>query len=268
VVGFDGIKRTELVRSEAADRIRSIPSLFSFGELRDELTDMVLASPAVPARKEERAALQPLLDAFFSGLGSKAEEILSANLERAGARLIRLVGDEQRHYMAKPSYQEVVRIEEFTPTRVTDKTLSPDRLGPFLKSLAYEGWIRSLFPIEWFDSAPERTLANILDGDDGVSCWVRLHINELPILWNSGGQQYNPDFIVIENDGTHWVVEVKMDKEMASEDVQGKREAAMRWANHVSADGTVGTTWRYLLVSESDISTAKGSWNALKQLAT
>ena len=268
VVGFDGIKRTELVRSEAADRIRSIPSLFSFGELRDELTDMVLAAPAVPARKEERAALQPLLDAFFSGLGSKAEEILSANLERAGARLIRLVGDEQRHYMAKPSYQEVVRIEEFTPTRVTDKTLSPDRLGPFLKSLAYEGWIRSLFPIEWFDSAPERTLANILDGDSGVVCWVRLHVTELPILWNSGGQHYNPDFIVIENDGTHWVVEVKMDKEMASEDVQGKREAAMRWANHVSADGTVGTTWRYLLVSETDITTAKGSWAALKGLGS
>jgi len=268
VLGFDGIKRTELVRSEAADRIRSIPSLFSFGELRDELTDMVLASPAVPARKEERAALQPLLDAFFAGLGGKAEEVLSANLDRAGARLIRLVGDEQRRFMVKPSYQQVVKVEEFTPTRSTDKTVSPDRLGPFSKSLAYEGWARSLFGVEWFDSAPERTVANMLDGDDAVVCWVRLHINELPILWNSGGQQYNPDFIVIEGKGTHWVVEVKMDKEMSSEDVQGKREAAMRWANHVSADGTVGATWRYLLVSESDISTAKGSWNALKQLAT
>jgi type III restriction enzyme len=268
VVGFDGIKRTELVRSEAADRIHSIPSLFSFGELRHELTDMVLASPAVPARKEERAALQPLLDAFFSGLGNKAEEVLSANLERAGARLIRLVGDEQRRFMAKPSYQQVVKIQEVTPTRTTDKTVSPDRLGPFSKSTAYEGWIRSLFPVEWFDSAPEKTVANMLEGADSVVCWVRLHINELPILWNSGGQQYNPDFIVIESDGTHWVVEVKMDKEMTSEDVQGKREAAMRWANHVSADETVGTNWRYLLVSESDITTAKGSWPALKGLGT
>jgi len=267
VVGFDGIKRTELVRSEAADRIRSIPSLFSFGELRHELTDMVLASSAVPARKEERAALQPLLDAFFAGLGGKAEEVLSANLDRAGARLIRLVGDEQRRFMVKPSYQQVVKIEEFTPARSTDKTVSPDRLGPFSKSLAYEGWTRSLFPVEWFDSSPEKIVANMIDGDDGVVCWVRLHINELPILWNSGGQQYNPDFIVIEANGTHWVVEVKMDKEMSSEDVQGKREAAMRWANHVSADEGVRTTWRYLLVSENDISTAKGSWNALKQLA-
>jgi type III restriction enzyme len=268
VVGYDGIKRTELVRSEAADRIRSIPSLFSFDELRDELTEMVLASPAVPARKEERAAFQPLLDAFFEGLGNKAEEILSANIERAGARLIRLVSDEQRHYMAKPSYQEVVRIEEFKPSRVTDKALSPDRLGPFSKSLAYEGWTRSLFPVEWFDSAPERTVASVLDSDEGVVCWVRLHINELPILWNSVGQQYNPDFIVIEADGTRWVVEVKMDKEMSSDEVQGKRDAAKRWANHVSADMNVGTRWNYLLVSENDVNTAKGSWTALKGLGS
>jgi type III restriction enzyme len=268
VIGFDGIKRTELVRSEAADHIRSIPSLFSLGELKDDLTDMVLASPAVPARKEERAALQPLLVAFFAGLGDKAEEVLSANLERAGARLITLVRDEQRHFMVKPSYEEVVKVEEFNPTRTTDKTVSPDRLGPFSKNLAYEGWTRSIFPVAWFDSEPERRVANMVDSDSGVSCWVRLHINELPILWNSGGQQYNPDLIVMENDTTHWVVEVKMDKEMTSDDVQGKREAAQRWANHVSADEAVGTSWRYLLVSESDISTAKGSWSVLKGLGS
>ena len=108
----------------------------------------------------------------------------------------------------------------------------------------------------------------MIDTDSGVVCWVRLHINELPILWNSGGQQYNPDFIVIEGNATHWVVEVKMDKEVSSEDVRGKREAAMRWANHVSADGQVGATWRYLLVSETDVNTAKGSWDALKRLGS
>jgi type III restriction enzyme len=106
----------------------------------------------------------------------------------------------------------------------------------------------------------------MMDSDASIECWVRLHVNELPILWNSGGQQYNPDFVVIENGGTHWVVEVKMDKEMGSDEVQGKRVAAMRWANHVSADETVGTSWRYLLISESDINTAKGSWIALKGL--
>jgi type III restriction enzyme len=268
VMGSDGIKRTELVRSEAADHIRSIPSLFALPELRDNLTDIVLASPAVPARPAERKALQPFLDAFFDGLGEKAEEVLSANLERAAARLVRLVADEQRRFMAKPTYGEVIKLEDFLPVRTTDKDVTDDRLGPFAKVKAYEGWARSLFPVEWFDSAPERAVANMVDTDKTVRCWVRLHIKELPILWNSYGQQYNPDLIVIDTDGTHWVVESKMNKEMESEDVLGKREAAMRWANHVSAAAEVGVQWRYLLVSETDIETSKGSWKALKKLGS
>jgi type III restriction enzyme len=266
VVGPDGIKRTVLVRSEAADHIRSIPSLFAMPELRENLTDIVLASPAVPARKEERAALQRFLDAFLDGLGEKAEEVLSANLERAGARLVQLVADEQKRFMPPPTIGEVVKLEDFNPTRTTDKDVSDDRFGPFSKALAYEGWKRSLFPLEWFDTSPERTVANMVDNDKTVECWVRLHVKELPILWNSGGQQYNPDLIVIDNDGTHWVVETKMNKEMESEDVLGKREAAVRWAKHVSASDDVSVTWRYLLVSEADIETAKGSWEALKKL--
>jgi type III restriction enzyme len=268
VTGPDGMKRTELIRSTAADRIRSDSTLFALQDLRTQLVEMVLASPAVPARTSQRAAVGPLIDSFFEGLGAKADEVLSANLDRAGARLVKLVADEQRRFMAKPSYQEVVELKDFNPTRTTDKTVTSDRYGPFLKSLAYEDWKRSIFPVAWFDSEPERRVANMVDDDPSVSCWIRLHINDLPILWNSAGQQYNPDLIVIDNDGMHWVVEVKMDKEVESEDVQGKREAAKRWANHVNADATVDVTWRYLLVSESDIATAKGSWDALKKLGT
>jgi type III restriction enzyme len=107
----------------------------------------------------------------------------------------------------------------------------------------------------------------MVDDDRTVSVWVRLQIGDLPMLWNSAGQMYNPDLIVIGTDGTHWVVEVKMDKEMDSESVKGKREAARRWANHVTADEKVDVRWRYLLASEADVETAKGSWSALKTLS-
>ena len=59
-----------------------------------------------------------------------------------------------------------------------------------------------------------------------------------------------------------------MDKEMSSKDVQAKRQAAKRWANHVSADDRVRVPWRYVLVSEADVSTAKESWVALKRLGS
>lgn len=268
VTGPDGMKRTELVRSTAADRIHSTPTLFALQDLRTELVEMVLASPAVPARASQRTAVAPLMDSFFDGLGDNAVEVLSANLDRAGARLVRLVAEEQRRFMSKPSFEEVVELRDFNPSRATDKTVTADRLGPFSKAFAYDGWSRSMYPVAWFDSEPERRVANMVDDDAAVACWERLQIKDLPILWNSAGQSYNPDLIVIDADGTHWVVEVKMNKEMTSDDVQGKRDAAMRWANHVTADGKVGVTWRYLLVSESDVDTAKGSWAALKKLGT
>jgi type III restriction enzyme len=176
VTGPDGLKRTELVTSTAADRVRSAPRLFPEEDLRADLAEAVLASPAVPARKNERAALAPLLDAFFEGIGSHAVPVLSANLDRAAARLIRLVEQEQRRFMAKPSFEEVVEVQDFNPPRMTDKPVSGDRFGSFAKSTAYEGWQRALFPVEWFDSRPERTVANIVDSDDQVACWIRLHL--------------------------------------------------------------------------------------------
>lgn len=267
VTGDDGMKRTELVTSVAVDHVTSVPTLFPVDELRTQLTELVLLSPAVPQRKNQRKAVAPIIDAFFAGLGEKADQVLSANLGRAGARLVRLVAEEQRRFMANPSFKEVVELREFNPTRATDKTVSSDRFGRFIKASAYDGWQRSIFPIDWFDSEPERAVANMVDGDDTVSCWARLQIGDLPILWNSAGQEYNPDLIVIEADGTHWVVEVKMEKEMSSAEVKAKREAAVRWANYVTADETVGVAWKYLLAAESDITTAKGSWEALRQMA-
>jgi type III restriction enzyme len=268
VTGRDGLRRTELVTTDAADRLRSTPSLIPEEDLRARLAEVVLGSAAVPGRRDQRNALRPLLEAFFDGLGDKAVDVLSANLDRAGARLVRLVETEQRRFMAKPSYEEVVELRPFEPTRATDRITSANRHGAFATTTAHEGWQRSMFDLVWFDSSTERAVANTVDADSSVAWWVRLHIKDLPILWNSAGQEYNPDLIVIEKDDTRWVVEVKMDKEMTSTDVQAKRDAARRWANYVSADPAVGATWRYLLVSENDVATAKGSWFALKKLGT
>ena len=264
VTGPDGIRHTELVTSAAVDRVATQQTLFEAEALRARLAEIVLASPSVPARRDQRAALSPILEAFLGGLGQRGPEILSANLDRAGARLVRMVAEEQRAYMAKPWFQEVVELRRFAPSRATDRVVSGDRYGAFSRSAAYDGWKRSLYPVEWFDSRPERSAANILDEADDVACWVRLHTGELPILWNGFGQTYNPDFIVVERDGRHWVVEIKMDKEIASPDVAGKRDAAQRWANHVNADARVEDSWGYLLLSESDVEMAQRSWTALR----
>jgi type III restriction enzyme len=154
----------------------------------------------------------------------------------------------------------------FDRVRLGRPDTSHDRFGPFKKGVGYEGYNKSLYAQDWFDSSPERDIANVLEDEEAITLWVRLQVGDLPILWTGAGREYNPDFIAVDRAGVRWVVEAKMDREMGSADVQGKRDAARRWSNYVSADERVGTIWRYLLVSEADVATAHGSWPALAQL--
>jgi type III restriction enzyme len=88
----------------------------------------------------------------------------------------------------------------------------------------------------------------------------------MPILWRSDGREYNADMIAVDTDGTHWVIEIKSDRDADSNEVQAKRTAAQRWANHVNDNSSVTAAWNYLLVTEMDIAQAKESWSALKRL--
>lgn len=264
--GADGLPHTVLVSSEAADTVTSQARLLPLDALIEELTDTLLSAPAVPARRSERAASKPIIEAFLGGLGDGAQEMLSAYLDRAAERLIRLVSAEQREYLPKPTFDEFVTLVKFHPVRTGRQKRSHDLTGRLGRGVGYEGWKRSLYDQVWFDSNPERELARMLDVEDDVVCWVRLHRNDLPILWSGFGRWYNPDFIVVEADLTHWVAEVKGDDRIDSDEVRKKREAAIRWANNATASDDVAVTWRYLLVSESDVAAARGSWAALKGL--
>jgi type III restriction enzyme len=264
VEGHDGVRRTELIRGAAVDRVRVTGRLLPLEELRDDFTPQVLAAPVVPARATQRAAAAPLIDAFFTGLGDKAAPLLSSYMDRAVASFIALLGEEQRKVAAQPAYGKVLEVVELRPMRHAKAEVSDDR-GGIKRGVAYS-FKKSVYTQDWFDSGTEGTVANILDDADEVAYWMRLQKGDLPILWTSGGREYNPDFIVVETDGAHWVVEVKMDKEMKSDEVAGKREAALRWANWVNASSDVPERWGYILVSESDVKMAKGSWPALKRL--
>jgi type III restriction enzyme len=268
VTGSDGLLRAELVRAPAVDKIDPPTTLLPLEDARNELLDRLLLAPVVPARPEERAGAGLIIDAFLQGLGTNAEMVLSGFMDRSAGGLIDLVTKEQRRYTQKPKYDEVVEVIEFRPTRLGRAETSSDIAGPFKKGTGYEGFKKSMYAQDWFDSSTERTAASILDEADEIASWVRLQTGDLPILWNSAGREYNPDFIAVGRDGVKWVVEVKMDKEMESEDVKGKREAAKRWATYVSTDPTAGAKWNYLLVSETDVKTAKGSWEALKRLGS
>lgn len=273
VRGADGIERMQLVRATAQDRIVTQTAIqLTTTELRALLLQSMLAAPAVSARREhrdiERLAAEPLLDAFFDGLNGGADELLSAYLERAAARLVRLVNDEQHRLSSAAETEQVAVGRSFSPQRQNTRLEeSDDPRSPFSKDTAYTGFNKSLMTSDWFDSSPERDVALLLDDDSVVRWWIRLQVGDLPISWRAGGG-YNPDFLVAVDPDQRWIVEVKANNQMKSAEVVGKRVAAKRWANYVntSPEFSTGPRWSYLLVSESDVEDARGSWAALKGL--
>jgi type III restriction enzyme len=272
VADLFGGRRVELVTSTGTDQVRATGLTFSEQDLKAQLTEAILGAPIMASRPDrggrERHAVQPILDAFFDGLDGGADALLSAYLERATAQLLSLVASEARRFAEKPRYDETVRMIEFAPTRTTARPTTLNRHGTFDRRLAYEGWSdRAVFSVEWFDSAPERDLANIMDEAEPIQRWARLHRDELPIVWAADGRRYNPDFIAIEGD-RKFVVEVKSDRDLASEEVGAKREAARRWTNVVNAAQVDHAPWLYLLLSETNIKRSTGSWEALKAMAS
>jgi type III restriction enzyme len=78
------------------------------------------------------------------------------------------------------------------------------------------------------------------------------------------GRQYEPDFIVIDEDRVHWIVEGKRDTEITSPVVEAKRDAARQWLRAVNDDSAVSDNWGYLLASEAVVA-ASSSWLSLRR---
>ena len=246
------------------ERVEASADIVPLDDLRERLVDALLYADVVTLRVGEDAGARRIVEAFLRGVGDDAERTLSAFLPTAAGRLVRAVTQEHRRFLANPEYDTVVSVDEYGPQRTARAETSSDRTGTWRRGVGYLGFEKSLYDQDWFDSGTEQKVAVILDDADEVDVWVRLQRGDLKIVWESDGRGYAPDFVAVEGDGTHWVVEAKADRDVDTEAVKGKELAARRWAQHVSAQ--TGVEWRYLLVGETDVADARGSWSALKQL--
>ena len=260
----DGLAVTRL-GTRRGERVEASSETIPLAEARTKLVDAVLHADVVTLRLGEEAGAERIVDSFLRGLGDDAERILGGFLATAAGRLVRMVTSEHRRFLAHPEYEKVVAVEDFGPLRTARAETSADRTGRWSRGVGYTGYAKSLYDQDWFDSGTEKALAVILDDADEIELWCRLQTGDLKIVWESDGRQYAPDFIGLEKDGTHWVIEPKADRDLTSAPVKGKELAATRWAQHVSAQ--TGTEWRYLLVGETDVAEARGAWSVLRKLS-
>lgn len=133
------------------------------------------------------------------------------------------------------------------------------RVPPASKSdipkMVFCGFKRCLYPVQKFQSDPERRLAIILDRD--ALKWFKPALGQFQLYYQLEHEQYEyqPDFVA-ETNNQIYMLEPKARNEMEDKVVLAKREAALKWCQHASAHAQQynGKPWKYLLIPHDVIS--------------
>jgi len=122
-----------------------------------------------------------------------------------------------------------------------------------ITQMVFGGFNKCLYPMQKFDSDPERRFAVVLESDRQVLKWVKPAARNFQIQFR-GGDLYEPDFVVESSDYLY-LVEVKRRDLVEDKQVLEKAEAAKVWCKNAT-DYTGrhgGKPWRYVLIPDDGI---------------
>lgn len=143
-----------------------------------------------------------------------------------------------------------------------------DSRESFVPRRVYGGWFKSWVEAESFDSyTGEYELAKLLNTSPNIVWWQRLHPGEGAFIYFNSKDRYFPDFVALDDEGVHWIIEGKSARGRDDQVVQDKRHAAESLVRRLTAeDAFSGQHWGYLIAYEDDIAKSD-SWSDLKALA-
>lgn len=257
--------------TDATDQVAASQIAMPFDRIEDDLVTRLLASNTVETNLTEANASERIAQAFLTGAQvTEATPWRKEHAQLATHRLVNWIG-ELRMASRPQEVREVALVRWPEPAERMETRPPADRhlittSTQFTKGYPYSGWHRSIYDVNTFDAySTEFRLASLFETATGVKAWARIdHTVPLRITYQSGPVQrmYEPDFIVVAEDGVHWLTEGKADGEMANSIVLAKRDAAKAWVAAVNADPAVQDRWAYLLASETTIRNST-TWTAL-----
>ena len=115
-----------------------------------------------------------------------------------------------------------------------------------IKQYLFEGFKKSYYAENAFDSDDERRLSVVLEEDTEVIRFIKPPLNQLGLFYKAA-KQYNPDFLV-ETADKKYMIEVKAANQTDNEEVQEKAKAAIKWCECASQVDADEKTWEYRLV--------------------
>jgi len=230
------------------------------------------------SRRRERNAAKRIVQAFllaaeFPEEGdcdwSEAQTVAAVNVFTQMVRNTKRKSERSRR-----GYEEYVRIVGYPPPTLVEAVEVYDKgtvgsATPFKRYRWYGGWKRCILSAAKFDAeSTEWELAKRLDdASTDIVWWVNIERhNDVEVEWGDE-QTYTPDFIAIDTDGVHWLIESKANDRARDIDVIARRETAEEWERKVNDYQETDDQWRYLFVTESDIKKTAG-WKPLVSIAT
>ena len=194
------------------------------------------------------------------------EEDVSNVLQFHQQTLVKLIHAQmQAHFVESASAYEAHVTRGFHTLRANNYTTPADenvrdfrvavpegersRIG----SMVFGGFHKCLYPMQKFDSDPERRFALLLENDEEVLKWFKPAKGGFQVHY-SHEASYEPDFVVETKTGK-FLCEPKQAGEMTDETVLAKATAAVTWCqratDHARENGD--KPWRYLLIPHDQI---------------
>ena len=268
----DASGAAHVVIRDETEQVIATQSVMPFDTIENDLVGRLIRTNAVEASVTELNAAVAVARAFLAGAGVTEKTPWRPEHGRlATARLTEWILGKQTSSPAR-EVREVRPVRWPEPSERYETRPAADRqvvtaAREFVRGYPYAGYAKSVYEICTFDAwSTEFVLADLFEKSGPVRAWVRIDETvPLRITYLAGAvqRQYEPDFIVIDDAGVHWIVEGKRDSEMGSPVVVAKRDAAAAWVKTVNGSDEVHETWAYLLASES-VCAAASSWEALK----
>ncbi len=164
----------------------------------------------------------------------------------------------QHFFIEEPEYEDTkvypfVQIESHNFEKLTDdrihdfkETINPTSSIP---SKVFVGFQKACHLKYKFDSKTEKDFSMLLEEDGQVLKWMRPARNQFTILYARNTKRYEPDFVV-ETESVIFMVETKSQRDMGTEDVAKKTEAALTYCSNATTFTTSngGKPWKYLLI--------------------
>jgi type III restriction enzyme len=258
------------VRITTAESVDATQRRVKIEDLRDDLFNRIWNSGYVEETLAESRAAERVVREFLIGAGVTAEDTEhewgELRAAQAATALGKLVQAAYNNRKLQPQYTfRVVNVPTVPPPVMPSNVV--DKWQDFRKDFWYEGWERSVEPVASFDAkSTEFRLAHLFDESSSIEWWLRNYEPGEVWIERDNGRKYYPDFIVVDKEGTHWLVEGKSNDRANDPEVLDKKKAAEDWARFVRDSGEF-SNWRYIFATENMIKNAHGSWESLLALA-